>query len=219
MNEKVSSVIDKIKSKYASVDTILLFGSTTSADWTSASDIDIFLIDPTFNDEREDIIMDDIVVEVQKDNLDNIKRDMENERGQLLNRNVSTMIADATIISSQSLPEIQSLQSLAKEVLNSASTYTDEDIKMWQYSIKDYLSKAAKDLARGDKIAFYLDTHYILQNALEMSLATHGAYLPQPKNLATVLQSIDPTFYQIFLDFTSATDSSNKLQILQQLAK
>ena len=219
MNEKVSSVIDKIKTKYASVDTILLFGSATSTDWTPASDIDIFLIDPAFDDEREDIIVDNIAVEVQKDNLDNIKRDIENERGQLLNRNVSTMIADAIVVSSQSLTEIQSLQSLAKEVLNTTSIYTDEDIKMWQYSIKDYLSKAAKDLTHGDEIAFYLDAHYVLQNALEMSLATHGAYLPQPKNLATVLQSIDPTFYQIFLDFASAPDSPSRLQILQQLAK
>lgn len=217
MNEKVAAVVEQIKAKYANVDTILLFGSAASADWAPASDIDIFLIDSKFNDEREDIVVDGIAVEIQEDSFANIAKDVEAERGQLLHRNVATMLAEAQIIATKSPAQLEALKALADDVLASKSKYTDEDVKMWQYSIEDYLGKAARDLARGDNIAFYLDTHYVLQNALEMSLATHGAYLPKPRKLAAVLQTTDPAFYQIFLDFASVADSHQKLKILQQL--
>lgn len=212
-------IVEKIKSRYSDIDTILLFGSAISADWAPSSDIDIFFIDSQFDDEREDIVIDDITIEIQKDNFNNITKDIENERGQLLHRNVATMLAESLVISTKSPNQLATLKTLAQDVLDSAPIYADEDIKMWRYSIEDYLSKAARDLARNDQIAFYLDTHYILQNALEMSLATHGVYLPKPKNLAKLLQDTDPIFYQIFLDFTLESNPQRKLEILSQLIK
>lgn len=92
MNKKVTQIIEKIKEKYPSADTILLFGSAVHDGWTTESDIDIFLVDPLFNDEREDTEIGGISVEIQKDNFANISKDMEAERGQLLHRNVSTMM-------------------------------------------------------------------------------------------------------------------------------
>ena len=72
MNSTVKTILEKIKSKYTGIDTILLFGSATSADWTPTSDIDIFLIDAQYNDEREDIVIDGVSIELQKDNFNNI---------------------------------------------------------------------------------------------------------------------------------------------------
>ena len=82
--------------------------------------------------------------------------------------------------------------SQAKEVLASKSEYNDEDIKMWKYSIEDYLTKAEKDISKNDEIAFYFHAHYVLQNALEMSLALNDTYMPQPKCLAKLLEEKDP---------------------------
>lgn len=218
MNKKVAQIIEKIKEKYPSVDTILLFGSAAHDGWTTESDVDIFLVDPSFNDEREDIEIDGISVEIQKDNFANISKDMEAERGQLLHRNVSTMMDESQTISTHSAAQMELLKSLAADVLKSAPEYTDEDVAMWEYSIEDYLGKATRDLARGDSIAFYIDSHYVVQNALELTLATHGVYMPKPRYLAELLHTIAPEFYQIFLDFTSEPDLYKKLEILKQLS-
>lgn len=218
VNKTVQNITEQIKQKFPNVDTILLFGSAISDSWTPDSDIDIFLIDSKYNDEREDIILDNISVEIQKDSFDNITKDIEDERGGLLNRNVATMMSESTLVSTKSPEQLESLRSLAQDVLESPSKYDEEDLKMWQYSIVDYLGKADRDLKRNDLIAFYIDAHYVLQNALEKTLAMNGAYMPKPKRLAKLLEKIDPNFHQIFLDFASEPDPRKKLEILRSLS-
>ena len=144
MNNEVSKIVAKIKNQYENIDTILLFGSATSPDWTNKSDIDVFLVDDSFNDSRSDAEIDGVLVEFQEDSFANIKKDMENERGRLLNRNVSTMIATSTVVSTKSPEKVEELVNFAKEILASKPNYDDEDIKMWKYSIDDYLAKAEK---------------------------------------------------------------------------
>ena len=217
MDRKIIEILEKIKLKYQDIDTILLFGSATTSDWTPESDIDIFLIDDKFYDSREDLIIDGIQIEIQQDNFSNITKDIENERGRLRNRNVATMIDGSIIIKTNSENNIQDLKSLAESVLQSTPIFTDEDVKMWRYSIDDYLSKAEKDLKRGDAIAFYFDANYVIQNATELTLATHGAYFPQPKHLAALLQQIVPELHDILQSFTTEPNLDNKLQILRKL--
>lgn len=218
MNNDVKTLIEKIKNQYNNIDTILLFGSALNADWTNQSDIDIFLIDDSFNDSRSEIEIDGVVIEFQEDKFSNITKDMENERGRLLNRNVSTMIATSEIISTKSPEKVENLINLAKEILASPSKYDDEDIKMWKYSIEDYLAKAEKDIARNDEIAFYFDAHYVLQNALEMSLATNSLYMPQPKYLDKLLAENDPELQRIWKNYLSADSMSEKLNALKPLS-
>ncbi|MBR2710160.1 nucleotidyltransferase domain-containing protein [Candidatus Saccharibacteria bacterium] len=217
MDRKIIEILEKIKLKYQDIDTILLFGSAATSDWTPDSDIDVFLIDDKFHDSREDLIIDDVQIEIQQDNFSNLTKDIENERGRLNNRNVATMIDGSIIIKTNSENNVQDLKSLAESVLQSTPTFTDEDVKMWRYSIDDYLSKAEKDLKRGDTIAFYFDTNYVIQNATELTLATHGAYFPQPKRLADLLQQIAPEFHDILQSFTTEPNLDNKLKILQKL--
>lgn len=218
MNETITKVLEKIKSKYSDIDTILVFGSATTPKWTPKSDIDIFLIDDTLNDSRSETIIDNINIEFQEDNFEAIQKNMEQERGNLLHRNLSTMIATSTIISTKSPEKIADLITFAKDILTSPPIYNDEDIKMWHYSITDYLSKAEKDLLRNDLVAFYIDTHYVLQNALELSLATHNTYMPQPKNLTKLLNEKDPEFLQTWQAYITATTPNEKLQILKKLS-
>lgn len=217
MNTRVEQIIKKIKLQYQNIDTILLFGSALLLDWTEQSDIDIFLIDDSFNDSRSETVIDGITVEFQQDNFDNVFKDIQSEYGELLNRNISTMIGTSRIISSKSSEKLAKLINSAKLTLSSIPVYGEQDVKMWKYSIADYLSKLKKDTIRGDNIAFYLHANYVLQNALEMSLALNGIYMPQPKYLGKLLVEKDPELFEIWNQYLEADSLTQKITILNRL--
>ena len=217
MNTRVEQIIGKIKLQYQNIDTILLFGSALNPDWTEQSDIDIFLIDDSFNDSRSETVIDGITVEFQKDNFDNVFKDIQSEYGQLLNRNVSTMIATSRVISSKSSEILAKLMDSAKLTLFSTPVYSEQDVKMWKYSIADYLSKAEKDITKNNLLAFYLHANYVLQNALQMSLALNGTYMPQPKYLGKLLEEKDPELFEIWNQYLEADLLTEKITILNRL--
>lgn len=217
MNTRVEQIIEKVKLQYQNIDTILLFGSALTSDWTKQSDIDIFLIDDSFNDSRSEAVIDGITVEFQEDNFENILKDIQPEDGQLLNRNVSTMIATSSVISSKSSEKLAKLIDSAKLTLSSASAYSEQDVKMWKYSIEDYLSKAEKDINKNNSLAFYIHANYVLQNALQMSLALNGTYMPQPKYLGKLLEEKDSELFEIWNQYLKADSLTQKMTILNRL--
>ena len=217
MNTRVEQIIKKVKLQYQNIDTILLFGSALLPDWTEQSDVDIFLIDDSLNDSRSETIIDGITVEFQQDSFDNIFKDIQSEYGKLLNRNVSTMIGTSRIISSKSSKKLTKLINSAKLTLSSIPVYSEQDVKMWKYSIEDYLSKAKKDIAKNNILAFYLHANYVLQNALQMSLALNGTYMPQPKYLGKLLEEKDPELFEIWNQCLNADSLTQKIKILNKL--
>lgn len=217
MNTRVEQIIEKVKLQYQNIDTILLFGSALTSDWTKQSDIDIFLIDDSFNDSRSEAVIDGITVEFQEDNFENILKDIQSEDGQLLNRNVSTMIATSSVISSKSSEKLAKLIDSAKLTLSSFSAYSEQDVKMWKYSIEDYLSKAEKDINKNNSLAFYIHANYVLQNALQMSLALNGTYMPQPKYLGKLLEEKDSELFEIWNQYLKADSLTQKMTILNRL--
>ena len=217
MNTRVEQIIGKIKLQYQNIDTILLFGSALTPDWTEQSDIDIFLIDDSFNDSRSEAVIDGITIEFQEDNFENILKDIQSEYGQLLNRNISTMIATSRIISNKYSEKLTKLIDSAKLTLSSTPVYSEQDVKMWKYSIADYLSKAEKDITKNNTLAFYLHANYVLQNALQMSLALNGAYMPQPKYLGKLLEEKDPELFEIWNQCLNADSLTQKIKILNKL--
>lgn len=217
MNTRVEQIIEKVKLQYQNIDTILLFGSALTSDWTKQSDIDIFLIDDSFNDSRSEAVIDGITVEFQEDNFENILKDIQSEDGQLLNRNVSTMIATSSVISSKSSEKLAKLIDSAKLTLSSVSAYSEQDVKMWKYSIEDYLSKAEKDINKNNSLAFYIHANYVLQNALQMSLALNGTYMPQPKYLGKLLEEKDSELFEIWNQYLEADSLTQKITILNKL--
>ena len=217
MNTRVEQIIKKVKLQYRNIDTILLFGSALSPDWTEQSDIDIFLIDDSFNDSRPETIIDGITVEFQQDNFDNVLKDIQSEYGRLLNRNVSTMIATSRTISSKSSEKLTKLIDSANLTLCSTPVYSEQDVKMWKYSIEDYLSKAEKDITKNNSLAFYIHANYVLQNALQMSLALNGTYMPQPKYLGKLLEEKDPELFEIWTQYLEADSLTEKITILNRL--
>lgn len=217
MNTRVEQIIEKVKLQYRNIDTILLFGSALTSDWTERSDIDIFLIDDSLNDSRSEVVIDGITIELQEDNFENILKDIQSEYGQLLNRNVSTMIASSIAISSKSPNKLAKLIDSAKLTLSSTPVYSEQDVKMWKYSIEDYLSKAEKDITKNNILAFYFHANYVLQNALQMSLALNGTYMPQPKYLGKLLVEKDPELFEIWNQYLEADSLRQKITILNRL--
>ena len=88
---------------------------------------------------------------------------------------------------------------------------------MWKYSIADYLSKAKKDITKNNILAFYLHANYVLQNALQMSLALNGTYMPQPKYLGKLLEEKDPELFEIWNQYLEADSLTEKITILNRL--
>lgn len=217
MNTRVEQIIKKVKLQYQNIDTILLFGSALLPDWTEQSDVDIFLIDNSFNDSRSEVAIDGITVEFQQDNFDNLFKDIQSEYGELLNRNVSTMIATSKTISSKSSEKLTKLIDSANLTLCSTPVYSEQDVKMWKYSIEDYLSKAEKDITKNNSLAFYIHANYVLQNALQMSLALNGTYMPQPKYLGKLLEEKDPELFEIWTQYLEADSLTEKITILNRL--
>lgn len=216
-NPIIKNIIAKISHKYPGIDTILLFGSALDPDWTEKSDIDLYFIDKELSDGRIDLIIDNIKIEIQTNSFNDLENYIKEESGKLLNRNVSTMIATSKIVKCKSKKQVEKLIVLAKETLRSKIEFTDEDIKMWKYSIYDYLEKTAKDAKRNDIVAFYFDAHFVIQNAVELILATNNYYFPQPKKLTSIFKTIAPEFLQIIKEYELATSLDKKLQALQKL--
>jgi hypothetical protein len=215
----IEDILNKIFQKYPKIDTILLFGSALNPGWTEESDIDLYFIDNNnINDGRIDLEIDSVKIEIQTDNFKDLKSYIEAESGKLLNRNVSTMLANSKILKTESKEQIKGLVTLAKETLRTPVDYTTEDIKMWKYSINDYLGKSTKDIEHGNIAAFYFDAHFVIQNATELILATNNRFFPQPKNLTPILKQIAPELLQEIEEYELATNLNKKLQALQKIA-
>lgn len=114
-NPIIENILNKISQKYPKIDTILLFGSALNSDWTEESDIDLYFIGNNINDGRIDLEIDSVKVEIQTDNFNELKTYIEDESGKLLNRNVSTMLANSEILKTESKEQIESLITLAKK--------------------------------------------------------------------------------------------------------
>ena len=218
---------------------VLLFGSALDENWTAESDIDLFLIAGNLETGVERQQIDGVTLEIQKDNYRQLLHDLESERGGVRHRNLATMLATAQIVkmgssdmqsgsssAQQASGDAQSgpnalarLQQKAQEVLVSDTRYNDEDKKAWHESIVDYLDKCERDLSRQDPTAFQIDSLYVIQNLLDLYLATHNSYWPQPKALAERLTQIDPAFADVFAQMASAPTLEQKLDLLQALAK
>lgn len=218
-NPIIENILNKISQKYPKIDTILLFGSALDPGWTKKSDIDLYFIDNNINDGRIDLEIDSVKVEIQTDSFNELKTYIEDESGKLLNRNVSTMLANSEILKTESKEQIENLIALARKTLKTPVDYTTEDVKMWIYSVNDYLEKSIKDVERGNIAAFYFDAHFVIQNATELILATNNHYFPQPKNLTHILEIISPEFLKNIEGYELATSLNDKLLSLQKIAK
>lgn len=213
---QVQKIIEKYLKTTNNV-SVLLFGSALSDGWTDKSDIDLFLISDDQKTEISYEIIDGVTLEIQRDNFNQLIKDLESERGNIRNRNLATMLATAQVLKSNSDKQIRTLKQKATEILDSSTKYSEEDEKAWHESIVDYLSKCEKDLGRNDATAFQLDSTYVAQNLLDLFLAKHNSYLPQPKYLSERLIRLNPNFAKAFEKFAKADTLPDKLNFLFEL--
>lgn len=217
MNSRVDAIVEKFLATVDSGVSVLLFGSALEEGWTDESDIDLFLIADNLKTSVSHIVLDGVVLEIQKDNFSQLIQDLELERGNVRNRNLATMLATAKILKSDNDDKLQVLKQTAQTVLDSPAKYTSEEEKAWRESIDDYLSKCQRDLQRDDTVAFRLDSTYVVQNLLDLFLAKHSSYLPQPKHLKTRLSDLDSDFAELFEKFCKAASLPDKLKYLSEL--
>lgn len=142
VNSRVDAIVEKFLTTVDGSASVLLFGSALEEGWTDESDIDLFLIADTLKTDVSHVVLDNVVLEIQKDNFSQLMQDLEAENENIQNRNLATMLATAKILKS------------------------DEDEKAWRESIDDYLAKCQRDLQRDDAVAFQLDSTYAVQNLL-----------------------------------------------------
>lgn len=220
MNNTVSKVVKKYLENLKNDKdlSVLIFGSALDSDWTSNSDIDLFLISDDLNTSVETREIDGVILEIQKDNSQQLLSDMESERGNIRNRNLSTMIDSAHIVK-VGKDDIDKLKAVAREILDSKTKYSPEDEKGWKNSIDDYISKCEKDIKRDDGISFLLDSSYALQNILDLFLAKNNSFLPQPKKFDEKLKIIDLEFRNTLCEYAKAASNKEKLALLRQLLK
>ena len=146
MNAKINAALAAYQQTLALPQAgLLVFGSALDEGWTPESDVDLFLIDDSLKTDVERRKVLGVELEIQKDNLAQLVRDLEDERGNLRNRNLATMLASARILR---LGEhnLAALQAQAREVLASDTKYSEADVRAWQDSIADYLGKCRRDL-------------------------------------------------------------------------
>ena len=129
MNNTVSKVVKKYLENLKNDKdlSVLIFGSALDSDWTSNSDIDLFLISDDLNTSVETREIDGVILEIQKDNFQQLLSDMESERGNIRNRNLSTMIDSAHIVK-VGKDDIDKLKAVAREILDSKTKYSPEDL-------------------------------------------------------------------------------------------
>ena len=58
-----------------------------------------------------------------------------------------------------------------------------------------------------------------MQNLLDLFLAQHNSFLPQPKHLVAKLQELDPDFAKKIKKMAQAGALADKLELLEQLAQ
>ena len=98
MNEKINAALAAYQQTLTLPQaSLLVFGSALDEEWTPESDVDLFLIDDSLKTDVERREVLGVELEVQKDNLAQLVRDLEDERGNLRNRNLATMLASARI--------------------------------------------------------------------------------------------------------------------------
>ena len=139
MNEKINAVLAAYQQTLASPQaSLLVFGSALDEGWMPESDVDLFLIDDSLKTDVERREVLGVELEIQKDNLVQLVRDLEDERGNLQNRNLATMLASARILR-HGEHNLVALQAQAREILVSDTKYGEADVWAWQESIADKL--------------------------------------------------------------------------------
>ncbi|HEX3784264.1 MAG TPA: nucleotidyltransferase domain-containing protein [Pseudonocardiaceae bacterium] len=207
-NDTISSIIDKVVTQQRvskNVIGVFLIGSVARGQADKYSDVDFLVVQRHRSpDLRQQLQIDGYPVEILYNTIDEVERYLLEEHG-ALHRNTSGMLADARLLY-QADDRAQELQTKALANVVSTTRFTETEMLMHRYSLVDFLTDAHREADAHNIIAFHLNAQLLIQNAIEVLLKNHGAYLQQPNRLVTVLQDIDSAFSQLLSEFYGARD-------------
>jgi len=213
-----NNILDKYKNN-SNVVGIFLVGSAAQNVFDKYSDIDFFIILNKSNGlSRENFVSEEkINVEILFDTVAETQRCLREERFSLY-RNTSHMLAMGQLLYSSS-NAVKQIQLKAQNNLNQKTRYSDGEIIMHKYSIDDFLGDVRRDVNSNDAIAFGQDSHYVIQNSVELLLKFNGSYNLKPKMIAGHLRSIDQPFVDMLNSFYESQSASEKLQLLERISE
>lgn len=197
---------------------IFMFGSAVCGSFDRYSDVDFFvLLKRKRAYSRKNFLFEgvraDILLETEKD----IEKYLATDRGSV-RRIASHMLAHSKIIFMRDGAG-KKLQAIAKRNLKGKTRYTSSEILMHLYSIEDFLGEAKRDAEHDDIVAFELDSHLLVNNAIELLLKLEGEYLRQPREMKDIFGKTDPGFVLLLERLYGTIVPGDKVGILEELTE
>ena len=210
-------LIDRYK-KTKNILGIFLIGSAARGTFDEYSDIDFFIILAKQGKYRRQKFSTEtnFDVEILFNTVKEVRQYLEGEKTSLY-RNTSHMLENGKIIY-QTSPKVRQLQHTAQKNMRTRIKYSNDEIVMHKYSIDDFLEDARRDAAHNDVIAFHLDSHFLIQNSIELFLKLSNNSYRKPKEMARLLQSIDRHFVVLLQNFYKIRTLQDKLKKLEQIS-
>lgn len=217
----INRISDQVVSRYKKTKNILgifLIGSAARGTFDEYSDIDFLIILAKRGKYRRENFSTEtnFDAEILFNTLWEIKRYLKEEKASIY-RNTSHMLANGKIIY-QISPIVRRLQRAAQKNMKGKTKCSNDEIVMHKYSLGDFLEDARRDAAHKDAIAFYLDSHFLIQNSIELLFKLNNNFYRKPKEMAGLLRSIDHHFVVLLQSFYKANSLQNKLKKLEQIS-
>lgn len=218
----ITNLSRQVISKYAKSRNVLgifLIGSAAQGTFDRYSDVDFFIVLKKQGGAKQEKITakTGIAIELLFNTSEEVKQYLQREKLNI-RRNVSHMLATGMILY-QSSPFIRKLQNAAKKNIESKTKYSKGEIMMHKYSLEDFLEDARRDVSCKNTIAFYLDSCFFIQNAIDLLLKLNGNFYRKPKEMKTLLQHIDSNFLRLLQNFYAVKSLKAKLKTLERISQ
>lgn len=219
MNEDIKKIYEKVVVTYRrnrNVLGIMAFGSAVRGTFDRYSDLDIYiLVKGKSASSRVNFVKGNVRVDIIFNTAKELKDYLKKDKGSL-RRVTSHMLAHGKIIFERGTT-LKEAKRVAEQNLRSRTAYCREAVLMHKYSIDDFWGEVRRDAARGDYIAFGLDSQLLANNILELFLESHGAFLPQPNETEKCVERLDPKFARLLRDFYAANGLKKRTAALGKL--
>ncbi len=216
LNRITTDQVDRLKDDNNTVG-VLLFGSAANGAFDEFSDIDLYCITttkPNLSRESSYDTKTNRTIEVLYGSINELNKCIEQERSSVY-RTVSSILSSGKILYALD-DRVTTLIHNATETCNSPAELTKTQSTMIRYSLDDFYSDAEREHSLGHHMQFLMYADKLIQNAIEVSLRTHGGYFESPKKMLPKLQETDGALYQL-LNKYAETDFDNQLDTLREI--
>lgn len=174
---------------------VMIFGSFARGTADVSSDVDVFVLSRRpMSLERKNFVWNGVPFDVLFDDVKRLERFLAADR-RSVRRPTSHMLAEGKIIFERS-PDFRRLQKWAQRNLSTKTKLTKDDSLMHAYSLHDFLDDLRRDAKRGDDTAFGLDAQLLVNNAVDLVLASHRTYWRRSDETVALLKRLDAEFHR-----------------------